>query len=242
MEIYKKLLSVKKKVPYLQKDGSGYQYKYATPSQVLGVFNPLLNDAGLLLKTEVLSMTSERVLIKTKEDKIKATQYKPQLKDNAGNITDMGQKAEKFFLDVYETLYSLEMRFTWVDVETGDTDVNLFFASGLNGDEKGVGSALTYAERYFFLKYFNVPTDSDDPDSFKEKFLSDEQKEQIEKDIQAKLENDKINALKSTKEGKELKECKTEKELKDAFLKMSKENQTKFSKLVTEFKLELVKK
>ena len=64
--------------------------------------------------------------------------------------------------------------------KTGEKDENIFFSSGLNGDEKGVGSALTYAERYFFLKYFNVPTDDDDPDSFQEKHLTEEQKKEIE--------------------------------------------------------------
>ena len=225
MSIYKKLLEVKKKVPYLQKDKKSFQYSYATPSLVLGVFNPLLNDAGLLLKTEVLSMTSERVLVKSKEDKAKSRDKKPQVKDIDGNIIDNGQKAEKFFLDVYETLYALKMRFTWVDVNTGETDVNLFFASGLNGDEKGVGSALTYAERYFFLKYFNVPTDSDDPDSFQEKHLSDEQKETI-----------KHNALE-----KSLRSVKTLEELQKFYLSMPKDKQTAFVKLKDELKLELTK-
>ena len=241
MSIYKQLLEVKKKVPYLQKDKKSFQYSYATPSLVLGVFNPLLNDAGIILKTEVLEMTSERVLIKSKDDKAKFKPYKPQVKDNQGNVTDVGQKEEKFFVDVYETLYSLKMRFTWVDVETGETDVNLFYASGLNGDEKGVGSALTYAERYFFLKYFNVPTDSDDPDSFQEKHLSDEQKEKIKKDKEDQIAKDKINHLKTTKEGKDLKACKTVNDLGKEFKKLSKENQTKFGKLVSEFKLELEK-
>jgi len=180
-KLFEKLLEVKKKVPYLQMDKDSYQYSYATPSLVLGTFNPLLNEAGILLKTEVLGMKSERVLIKSKHDKEKFKSFKPQVKDNKGNTVDSGQKEEKFFIDVYETLYSLEMRFTWVDTATGETDENLFFSSGLNGDEKGVGSALTYAERYFFLKYFNVPTDKDDPDSFQEKHLSDEQKETIKK-------------------------------------------------------------
>ena len=144
MSIYKKLLEVKKQVPYLQKDKKSFQYSYATPGLVLGVFNPLLNDADLsFLKTEVLEMTSERVLVKSKDDKAKFKPYKPQVKDNEGNITDTGQKEEKFFVDVYETLYSLKMRFTWIDVETEEKDENLFFSSGLNGDEKGVGSALT---------------------------------------------------------------------------------------------------
>ena len=56
------------------------------------------------------------------------------------------------------------MRFTWVCVDTGETDVNLFGANGQNGFDKGVGSALTYAERYFLLKYFHIATDEDDID------------------------------------------------------------------------------
>jgi len=223
MSIYKKLLEVKKKVPYLQKDKQSFQYSYATPSLVLGVFNPLLNEAGLLLKTEVLSMSSERVLVKSKEDKARTKKHKPQVKDNIGNIIDIGQPAEMAFIDVYETLYALEMRFTWVDVETGEKDVNLFFASGLNGDEKGVGSALTYAERYFFLKYFNVPTDSDDPDSFQEKHLSEEQKE--------KIKNDSLE--------KSLRSVKTLEELQKFYLSMTIDKQTAFVKLKDELKLTL---
>lgn len=231
ISIYEKLLSVKKKVPYLKKDKKSFQYSYATPSLVLGVFNPLLNEVGIILKTEVLDMTSERVLVKSKEDKAKFKPYKPQTKDNQGNITDTGQKEEKIFIDVYETLYSLKLRFTWIDVQTGEKDENIFFSSGLNGDEKGVGSALTYAERYFFLKYFNVPTDDDDPDSFQEKHLTEEQKKEIE---------DK--KLLETKEGKTIKNCKTVDSLGEVYKSMSSENQKKYAKLVSEFKLELTNK
>src|SRR5690606_10249645 len=35
--------------------------------------------------------------------------------------------------------------------------------------EKGVGKALTYAEKYYLLKTFNIATDKDDPDSFQDK-------------------------------------------------------------------------
>ena len=56
------------------------------------------------------------------------------------------------------------MKFTWIDIETGEKDENLFGANGQNGFDKGVGSALTYAERYFLLKYFHIATDEDDID------------------------------------------------------------------------------
>ena len=53
-----------------------------------------------------------------------------------------------------EVLYKVWQKFTWIDIETGDKDENEFFSSGMNEFEKGLGSALTYAERYFLLKYF----------------------------------------------------------------------------------------
>lgn len=57
------------------------------------------------------------------------------------------------------------MRFTWIDCETGERDENLFGANGQNDWEKGLGSALTYAERYFLLKFFHLSTDEDDIDN-----------------------------------------------------------------------------
>jgi hypothetical protein len=64
------------------------------------------------------------------------------------------------------------MRFTWIDCETGEKDENLFGANGQNDWEKGLGSALTYAERYFLLKYFHIPTDEDDIDNSSRKGVS----------------------------------------------------------------------
>jgi len=57
------------------------------------------------------------------------------------------------------------MKFTWIDTETGDFDENLFGANGQNDWDKGVGSALTYGERYFLLKFFHIATDEDDIDN-----------------------------------------------------------------------------
>ena len=64
-----------------------------------------------------------------------------------------------------EILTKVMMKFTWVDVESGETDVNMFGANGQNDWEKGLGSALTYGERYFLLKYFHIATDEDDIDN-----------------------------------------------------------------------------
>jgi hypothetical protein len=75
------------------------------------------------------------------------------------------------------------MRFTWVDIETGEKDENLFGANGQNDWDKGVGSALTYGERYFLLKFFHIATDEDDIDN------PDRKKEEVEqpKDTTAEI-------------------------------------------------------
>lgn len=164
--IYKKLLEVKKKVPYLQKDKKGFNYSYTTPSSVLATINPLLNESGLLLITEVISSVSYQIDTPTKNDK-----------------------------DKKEWKYDLDFIFTWVDVESGEKINISFKASGVNGEDKGLGSALTYAERYFILKQFNIPTDSDDPDSFQDKYLSDEEKKEKNKFKISEVEAKELEGL-----------------------------------------------
>lgn len=61
-----------------------------------------------------------------------------------------------------------EMSFdmTWIDADTGETLVVPWYAQGVDlAGEKGVGKAATYAEKYFLLKFFHVPTRKDDPDN-----------------------------------------------------------------------------
>lgn len=140
LNIYQKLLTIQKKINGLGKDKSTYNYKYVTGDKLLGEIKPMMNELGLILKQEVLSIEN------TRQD------YNLPQKDGT-----MKPKSE--------ILSKVDMRFTWIDCATGETDVNLFGANGQNDWEKGLGSALTYAERYFLLKYFHIATDEDDIDN-----------------------------------------------------------------------------
>ena len=133
MNIYKKLLAVQKELKGLSKDKKSFNYDYVTGNKLLGFIKPIMNEQGLILKQEVTKVETERIQYKTSKG------------------------AEKD-----EVLYKVWQKFTWVDIETGDKDENEFFSSGMNEFEKGLGSALTYAERYFLLKYFHIATDEDD--------------------------------------------------------------------------------
>lgn len=155
MSIYKKLLEIQKKVKGLSKDSKSHNYNYVSGNKLLGFIKPIMDEQGLILKQEVLSIENVR------------------------------QDYETKYSNKSEILSRVMMRFTWVDCETGEKDENLFGANGQNDWEKGLGSAITYAERYFLLKYFHIATDEDDIDnpSRKEK----EVKKPTEKTTKQKL-------------------------------------------------------
>jgi len=141
MSIYKKLLKIQKEVKGLSKDGKSYKYSYVSGGKLLSFIRPLMNNNDLILKQEILSI------------------------ENTRQDYQVWDKYEKTYKQKNEILSKVEMKFTWVDCETGEKDENLFGANGQNDWEKGLGSALTYAERYFLLKYFHISTDEDDIDN-----------------------------------------------------------------------------
>lgn len=136
LNLYQKLLKIQQEVIGLGKDTRSHSYQYVSGAKVIEHIKPLMNKHGLLLKQEVLNIQNSRQDYLTAKGAAKS-----------------------------EILSSVSMKFTWIDTETGERDENMFGALGMNDWEKGLGSALTYAERYFLLKYFHINTDEDDIDN-----------------------------------------------------------------------------
>jgi hypothetical protein len=202
MSIYSKLLNIQQKINGLGKDKQSNNYSYVTGSKVLGEIKPLMNELGLILKQEVLSIENVR------------QDYK----------TGVGTQYEK---PKSEILSKVMMRFTWVDCETGEKDENLFGANGQNDWEKGLGSALTYAERYFLLKYFHIATDEDDIDNDDRKPKEPQQPKQPTIDV-PRLET-RLNA------------CKTIEDLGTTYKSFTPAEQKATAKLATELKTKFSK-
>lgn len=134
-----KLAALQSSVRGLGKDTKGNSYEYVSGSKVLDAVRPRMDELGLLLVQEVVDIRNERV------------DY------TVGSDTKVKQKSEMFT--------SASMLFTWIDTETGEKLPVRFAANGCNGWDKGLGSALTYGERYFLLKFFHIATDEDDVDT-----------------------------------------------------------------------------
>lgn len=140
LNLYQKLVEVRKNVSYLKKDAVGKQYQYVSASQVIGSVKDKLNEHGLLLIPRIVG-------------KEVTTQL-----NGKGTIT--------YFTE-------LNMEYTWIDTESGEELVVPFYSQGVDlAGEKGVGKALTYGEKNFLLKSFNIATDKDDPDAFQDKIDS----------------------------------------------------------------------
>jgi hypothetical protein len=133
VNIYQKLVEVRKAVPYLQKEAKGHQYNYVSSSQVLAAVRKKMDEVGLLLIPSVVD--------------------------------------KEVHIDGKNIFTELKMEFTWVNAEKPDETIKTpWYGQGMDiAGEKGVGKALTYAEKYFLLKFFNIATDKDDPDAFQHK-------------------------------------------------------------------------
>lgn len=139
MSVYKKLHQVQAATRSLAANTEGQtgaaRYNYVSGAKLLGVIRPLMDKLGLLLSQEVVDINNTPITYFTKN----------------------GEKTEMFT--------SVHIRFTWIDSEDGSTMVNEFYANGMNAWDKGLGSALTYAERYYLMKTFHIATDEDDVDA-----------------------------------------------------------------------------
>lgn len=137
MNLYQKLVEIRKEVINFSKDTEGYGYKYVSGSQAIGKIREKMDELGVLLVPEVgttIASTYDYVNAKGKE------------------CTDH--------------IVSGEMTYKWINADNPEEVLTVpWQLYGAQDDiSKAFGSGLTYSERYFILKFFQAPTDSDDPD------------------------------------------------------------------------------
>lgn len=135
--IYQRINEAKHSMEGFIKDKAGYQYSYVSGSQVLHKLNPELYKHGINItfKTSDAKYETVNVVVKGKEK----TEY----------------------------VVSLNVHYTITNTDNSEEKIeSTIFAIGQQDDpSKALGTALTYSERYFLMKFFGLPTDEDDADA-----------------------------------------------------------------------------
>jgi len=139
MNIYQKIVEIRKSIDGFQKDGKGHNYKYVTSSQVLCKIKSKMDELGVVLEQHLLNQQHHTHTYKTK------------------------------YSEITDFVVTGEMKMVWVNADDpiDKAEVSWQMAGQQDDISKAIGSGLTYAERYFILKYFGIPTDEDDPDAKK---------------------------------------------------------------------------
>ena len=142
LNLRQKLVEIRKTITYLQKTEKGQNSKYADPAVLLMKIRQGMDNHGVLLKLDM--------------DECSIEQYSQPTVNN---------KENKSFLFKGVILY------TWMDADSSEfIDIRWFCtASHLKDPAMAGGGALTYFERYFMLKQFQIPTSKDDPEFFNKK-------------------------------------------------------------------------
>lgn len=143
LNIYQKIADVKANIEGFTKDTKGYNYSYVSGSQVLHRIRNKMIEHNLLL------------VPKTSDENYKQIE-----------VTRFNKKASR---EVTTSEFVVEMKLTylWINADKPEEQLEVsFYSVGQQDDvSKAHGTALTYAERYFLMKFFNIPTDEDDADA-----------------------------------------------------------------------------
>lgn len=143
LNLYQKIADVKANIDGFTKDKKSYNYSYVSGSQVLHRIREKMLEHNLLLFPYTANETCEQI-----------------------EVTRFNKKANKE-VTTTEFFVKLKMIYTWINADNPqEKQIVDFWATGQQDDPaKAYGTALTYAERYFLMKFFNIPTDEDDADA-----------------------------------------------------------------------------
>lgn len=156
MNLYQKLAKIRKTTEVIQKNKSGFGYKYVSDDEILAKITGQMDKLGISL------------IPRTVPNTLDVAPY-TYVKDKKG-VQET----------VNEILVSADMVYTWINNDNPEEKIDVTWnLVGQQSDaSQAFGSGLTYSMRYFLLKYFNVATPDSDPDAWRSKQRAAEEEEE----------------------------------------------------------------
>lgn len=153
LNLYQRLAKVRDIADVVQKNKSGYGYKYTSEDEILAKVK-----AGL---------SKYRVSIYPRID---TETFSNQPRNYEKSKYD---KAQGKMVSTTETEWVVRGQVIYTVINDDDPkerfDVTWPICGSQSDMAQAFGSALTYSNRYFYLKFFNIATSEDDPDEWKRK-------------------------------------------------------------------------
>ena len=139
MNLFEKIVELKKQTEGFYKDTKSFSYNYVSGSQILDKITPVMNEIGLLFLPKSATHRNWE---------------KHEYKNAQGK-------------DKLDFIVEGDLVYCWVNAEkpTEVWEIPFQYYGSQDDISKAFGSALTYSERYLLLKSLGLPTDEDDPDS-----------------------------------------------------------------------------
>lgn len=152
LNIYQKLAKIREQVEVMRKNKSGYGYTYVSEDEILAKIQVFMKKYHLSLIPHIVGGTT----------RVTPYSYKKTRTTKGGEFYEENAN---------EVLVNADMTWTWINDDNPEESVIVGWALvGQQGDaSQAFGSGLTYSDRYFLLKYFNVATTNDDPDAHRSK-------------------------------------------------------------------------
>ena len=163
MNLQEKLAGISKMVEVINKNKSGYNYKYVSEDEILARVTAGMDKYHVRLSLRIVPGTMQ--VTPYSYTKVKSTK-------NGGKIEEV----------VNEILVQADMVYTWTNTDNPEEkeEAPWHLVGSQSDASQAFGSALSYSNRYFFLKYFHIATPDDDPDNWRSKKQLAAEQENIE--------------------------------------------------------------
>lgn len=152
LNLVQKLAKIRAIADVVQKDKSGYNYKYADITAILAKITAGMKKYGVSLIPQIVPGTAN-----VGQNVVKSTKFK--------------KTGEAYENIVTEMLVTADMIFRWVDDDnTADfIDVPWFVTGSQSDPSQAFGSGLTYCTRYFLTNFFEIAQADSDVDAYRTK-------------------------------------------------------------------------
>ncbi len=155
MNIYQKLLKIADMAGVLQKNKSGYNYKYVSEEEIQAKVTAGMQKYGVIL---IPSIVPDTLTV------LPHTYDKPKTRKEKGETVE-------YTVPVNEVIVQAEVTYTWVNTDKPDEKIECRWAyiGQMEDASQAFGAGATYGNRYYLMKALQLATTEADPDNYRSK-------------------------------------------------------------------------